>query len=69
MAYVDVVARRKLLLIQLQATAGCTEPAIREAVLATFMLATTAGRGPRPRRGPRPPLSVPAEISPIPRGC
>jgi AcrR family transcriptional regulator len=32
MAYVDVVARRELLLIQLQATAACTEPAIREAV-------------------------------------
>jgi AcrR family transcriptional regulator len=32
MAYVDVVAHRDLLLIQLQATAACTEPAIREAV-------------------------------------
>jgi AcrR family transcriptional regulator len=32
MAYVDVVAHRELLLIQLQATAACTEPAIREAV-------------------------------------
>lgn len=32
MAYVDVVARRDVLLIQLQATAACTEPAIREAV-------------------------------------
>jgi AcrR family transcriptional regulator len=31
-AYVDVVAGRELLLIQLQATAACTEPAIREAV-------------------------------------
>jgi AcrR family transcriptional regulator len=32
MSYVDVIARRELLLIQLQAAAACTEPAIREAV-------------------------------------
>jgi AcrR family transcriptional regulator len=32
MAYVDVVTSRDVLLIQLQATAACTEPAIRDAV-------------------------------------
>lgn len=31
-SYADVISRRDLLLIQLQAAAACTEPAIREAV-------------------------------------
>jgi len=35
-AYADVIARRELLLIQLQAAAACTEPAIRAAVREGF---------------------------------
>jgi AcrR family transcriptional regulator len=35
-AYADVIARRDLLLIQLQAAAACTEPAIRTAVREGF---------------------------------
>jgi AcrR family transcriptional regulator len=35
-SYADVIARRDLLLIQLQAAAACTEPAIREAVRAGY---------------------------------
>ncbi len=36
MAYVDVVARRELPLIQLQATAACSELAIRETATASY---------------------------------
>jgi hypothetical protein len=35
-SYADVIAQRELLLIQLQAAAACTEPAIREAVRAGY---------------------------------
>jgi AcrR family transcriptional regulator len=44
-SYADVIARRDLLLIQLQAAAACTEPAIREAVRAGFAQVVELLRG------------------------